>query len=416
MEPVGIALWAAVSVPVLDVGSWVSGERVAGLRELERIVREAHAAMAVVIAAMPDTRDKTTAIARACGVSAGEALARRKVAAVCDRFGRAGVLLHRGVVSPEHLCSLERVLAREGAEELLDVAAVQTPEEFRATVEQFRLAGEHGDDAAKRQLAQRYLRFFDGPDGTVGFKGLLPPVEGKALHDALAALVDAKWRGEHPERARTLGGHGGDSHEQRMADALLHTFGLGSFFGLDRDTPAPSSSGSSGDVDRVVAGTVPLVVRTGKPAVVIVFNVDRWKATLIGHGPIPVTPSLFDLARAELFYLFENTTGEIMKFDRARRNPTPLQRLAIMARDQHCVYPDCVVWADRCQIHHFNEVHQDHGATDVDTMGPLCGRHHPHVHGDELVMQRDHDDGSVNVFQRDTGKLVESGRRQPVFV
>ena len=407
MEPVGIVLWAAVSVPVLDVGSWVSAERLVGLRELERIVREAHAAMAVVIAGMPDTRDKTTAIARVCGVSAGEALARRKVAAVCDRFVRAGVLLHRGVVSSEHLCSLERVLAREGAEELLDIAAVQTPEEFRATVEQFRLDGEHGGDVAKRQLAQRYLRFFDGPDGTVGFRGLLPPVEGKALHDTLAALVDAKWRREHPERAETLGGHGGDPHKQRMADALLHTFGIGSFFGPDRDTPAPS--GTSGP-----SGPVPVVVRTGKPAVVIVFNVDRWKATLIGHGPIPVTPSLFDQTRAELFYLFENTAGEIMKFDRARRNPTPLQRLAIMARDRRCVYAGCVVWADRCQIHHFNEVHQDHGATDVDKMGPLCGRHHPHVHGEELVLERDIN-GSVDVFQRGSGVLVESGKRQPVF-
>ncbi len=417
MESAGYMLWAAVSVPLLDASSWWSTERLAGLRELERVVREAHAAMAAVIAAMPDTRDKTTAIARACGVSAGEALVRKEVAAVCDSFPRAGELLRCGLVSSEHLAAFERVMTRQGAEQLLDRAAVQTPEEFRVTVEQFRLDGEHGDDVAKRQRAQRYLRFFDGPEGMVGFKGLLPPVEGKALKDSLAAMVDSKWRREHPDRAKTLGGHGGDGHEQRMADALLGALGIGSFYGLDRDTsessgpPDPSDDPEAGGV---TPSTAPTAVRTGKPAVVIVFNVERWKATLIGQGPIPVTPSLFDQTRAELYYLFENMAGEIMKFDRARRDPTPLQRLAIIARDQRCVYPECMVWADRCQIHHFDEVHLDFGATNVDRMGPLCDRHHPHVHSEELVLERD-GDGSVDVLRRESGELVERGKRQPVF-
>ncbi len=410
MEVIGIALWAAVHVPLMDASGFTQVERMAGLAELERIVREAHAAMAGLIAGMPETRDKTTAIARACGVSAGEALQRSKVAVTCDNFARARELLGRGVVSPEHLAALERVIAMAGAEDLLDVAVVQSPEEFRVTVESFRLAAEHGDDSAKRQRAQRYLRFGDGPDGMLAFRGLLPPVDGKHFREVLATLVNAKWRKDHPERARTAGGHGGDSHDQRMADALLDIAGVRPFYDTATDSN-PTEQAS--DDDRVVGGSTPVagtVVQTAKPAVIIVFNVDQWKATLIGKGPIPVTESLFDQTRSELYYLFENMHGEVLKFGRARHEPTAVQRLAIIARDQRCVYPECQVWADQCQIHHINEVHLDHGETDVDKMVPLCRPHHPHTHENELVVERA-PDGLVDIVQRDTGELIQPGRR-----
>ena len=405
--------WSAVHVPVLDVSCWFAKDRQAGLRELERIVREAHAAMAVVIAAIPDSRDKTTDIARTCGVSAREARDRRKVAAVCDSLPRALELLRSGVVSTEHLVSLAGVLDKPDVERLLESAVTQSPEDFRATVEQFRLADEHGDDVAKRQHAQRHVRFFDGPDGMLAFRGLLPPVEGKAFKETLAAMVDARWRRDNPDRAEKLGEHGGDDHEQRMADALLSLIGLTGTWQLDRDQLDPSVKQS---LTQQAAGSTELdtpTFRTGKPSVVIVFNVDKWQATLIGHGPIPITASLFDQTRAELYYLFENMVGEIMKFGRARRNPTPLQRLAVIARDQHCVYPGCTVPADRCEIHHFNEVLQDAGFTDVEVLGPLCGPHHPHVHGNELVVYRE-PDHSVVVRHRFTDEVVAKERSQLV--
>ena len=105
--------------------------------------------------------------------------------------------------------------------------------------------------------------------------------------------------------------------------------------------------------------------------------------------------------------------GEILKFGRARRDPTALQRLAIIARDQRCVYPDCSVWADKCQIHHVNEVHLDHGETDVDKMGPLCGPHHPHTHENEFILERK-PGGVVDVVQRASGEIVQPGKRRGV--
>ena len=297
MEATGIDAWAAVHVLLLDLTLWTQTERLAGLVEFERIVREAHAAMARVIAGMAETRDKTTAIARACGVSAGEALQRRKVAAVCDSFGRAGELLARGLVSAEHLVPLELVLGLAGAESLLDSAVVQSSEEFKATVESFRLEAEHGDQTAKRQHAQRYLRFGDGPDGILTVRGLLPPVEGKNFREVLSTLINAKWRKDHPERARTAGGHGGDSHEHRMVvDALFDVAGVRPFYAPsdskgaadqstdndlygERDVCEDGSGGLPVEFDDLDGGVVvaPVarsgtVVQTGKPAVIIVFQ------------------------------------------------------------------------------------------------------------------------------------------------
>ena len=65
----------------------------------------------------------------------------------------------------------------------------------------------------------------------------------------------------------------------------------------------------------------PVVVNSAKPAVVIVFDIDRYEAEIVGHGPIPVTSDLFDAAKADLYYFFQNGQGEVLKFGRAKRDP-----------------------------------------------------------------------------------------------
>jgi hypothetical protein len=103
-----------------------------------------------------------------------------------------------------------------GAASLLDDAASTTPEEFANAVEQFRLSASCGEDMTKRQRARRALRFYAAPDGMIGLSGLLPPMEGSELKNRLAATVDARWRADHPDRAATLGGHGGDTYGEEI--------------------------------------------------------------------------------------------------------------------------------------------------------------------------------------------------------
>jgi hypothetical protein len=120
---------------------------------------------------------------------------------------------------------------------------------------------------------------------------------------------------------------------------------------------------------------------------------------------------LLDQTRAELFYLFENTTGEVMKFGQARRNPTPLQRLAIMAHDGSCIFPGRHEPPDRCDVHHLNEWLRDTGITDVAVLGLFCRPQNRHLHLNELVAVRKAD-ASITIRSRATAEVVAAATRK----
>jgi hypothetical protein len=478
-EGLGAAVWAGIHVPVVQPDSWSVYHLRMGMRELERLRRENEAAMALLVGAMPESRDAVADIARNTGVSNREARRRKSVADVCGKVKGAFEKLQSGAISSEHVGALAPVADMPGAASLLDDAASKSPEELTRDVEEFRLASACGDDMAKRQRARRMLRFFAGPEGMIGINGLLPPVEGTELKNRLAAMVDAKWRADHPDRAKELGGHGGDTYDQRMADALLDIAGVRS--GLDDSSKGTTSSSTvtagntppndvqgeaaqspssaeapvhpeesagnplgsvvnSGEASRP-GGAVPMNVglrlvglgdsrargggppgspssnappgadearvKTGKPAVVIVFDVDKWKARIAGGGPIPVTESLLDQARNDLYYCFKNTVGEVIQFARSRRDPTPIQRLVLVVRDEKCLYPGCHAPPDACDAHHLNEVVKDQGNTDTDVMGLFCEAHHRHIHLNDLVVKRNLD-MSITIVERRTGTVVAS--------
>jgi Domain of unknown function (DUF222) len=456
----GAAAWVDVRVPIVSPEGWSIDELREGIREVERIHRETEAAMALLVSALPETRDSVADLARTSKCSNREARRRLDIAKVAKNLPRALALLGSGSISGEHLRVLAPVSDMQGADQLLDGAETKTPEQFSRDAEQFRIDVLGGKEIGKRQRARRMLRFFNGPEGMIGLTGLLPPLEGTELKTKLAALVDARWRDEHPERAATLGAHGGDSHEQRTADALLALTGVGglasSLVGSFAGSRSGSTPGSSaGPSARAAAAPQKLIavpasvrppgppgppgpgpgplrtlpnsnpstedpgreanavsVQTAKPAVIILFNVDKWEAEIVGGGPIPVTPSLFDQTRADLYYCFQNMVGEILKFGKSRRYPTAVQRLAVIARDRRCIYPDCTSPPNTCDVHHCDEVEEDDGATDVEVMGLLCHAHHRHLHVNKQVIERE-PDGSITVRDRVSGvSLLHHTRKE----
>ena len=149
----------------------------------------------------------------------------------------------------------------------------------------------------------------------------------------------------------------------------------------------------------------PTRVHTSKPAVVVVFDIDKYEAELLDHGPIPVTESLFDQTRAQLYLYFKNARGEILKFGRARRDPTFAQRLAVMVRDRHCIFAGCDAPASACDVHHLNEWLLDQGFNDVEVLGLFCHPHHRHLHVENLRAVRELD-GAVTILERATGIVV----------
>ena len=344
-------------MPILAPDGWARSEIHAGLRELERIRRAVDAACSRLIAGLgPLGRDSAAEIARKTGVSTRAARDQTRVADVVSKVEGAGAALATGDVSAEHLRSLAKVADTSDAVDLLPLAAGQSPEEFAKTVTRFQLErGEAG--LRERQRAARCVRFFDADDGCLGMRAVLTPLEGEELRHRLMQIADDAWRAAHPERATTIGGHGGDPLHIRLADALM---------ALVRGTAKSAS----------------------KPAVVVTVNADTLDADLVGTGPIPLADALSLIDRADLYAAVRNAHGAILKFGRSRRLASAMQRLAVIIRDRQCVYPGCDCRYQQCEVHHVVDV-DGGGLTDVDNLALLCKPHHHHLHDNGQRLVRD---------------------------
>jgi len=64
---------------------------------------------------------------------------------------------------------------------------------------------------------------------------------------------------------------------------------------------------------------------------------------------------------------------------RTKRLVTPALRIAVMARDLHCVFPGCDRPASWCDVHHLIPWSKD-GSTSLENLVLLCRHHHTLVH------------------------------------
>ena len=71
--------------------------------------------------------------------------------------------------------------------------------------------------------------------------------------------------------------------------------------------------------------------------------------------------------------------GAVLALGRAQRTATREQRRALTGRDRGCVIPGCGAPPSWCDAHHVTPWN-DNGATDLENMVLLCGRHHRLVH------------------------------------
>ena len=195
-------------------------------------------------------------------------------------------------------------------------------------------------------------------------RAILTAIEGAELKTRLQQITDATWRAEHPERAETLGGHGGPPLHQRLADALMKL------------------------VHGNIGGTF------GKPTVIVVVDAETLEANITGTGPGSGPVPLVDVAdmsdRSDLYTAIRSTKNGILNFGRSRRLASPLQRLAVTVRDHgRCAYPGCDTSHERCQVHHINDF--DHGGqTNLTDLALLCSAHHSHLHTNQLQLVRNH--------------------------
>ncbi len=444
--------WRRTTLPRVDASEWTVPTANAGLLEVARLRGLLDAAQSVLVGVMSKAsgRDTPAALSRSLKMSGTEARKAAALAGVVGRVPGAEDALASGVVTAEHLLKLVPVTDEADAALLLGVAPGMSPEDFGTTVHKFRIAKD-ANGVKGRQRAARSVRFFHAEEGCVGMRAVLRPLDGERVKAALNAIVDERWRAEHPDRATTSGGHGGDSREQRLADALASVFGASPAESGAASDPASedvgtqqeSASGSAastagegpagedshgtsstdepettGRTDQSDAGqgtdraqrtgansssrlmptltpqSIPPSVAT-RLGVVVTINAETLETAILGGPPIAFA-DLGDIlhdARTEFFAMIQATNGAILNFGRNRRLATPLQKLAVAVRDNgRCTWAGCQVAWDRCDVDH-DPPFESGGRTDVDKLRLLCRcEHHPHRHETGENIERDASD------------------------
>lgn len=95
--------------------------------------------------------------------------------------------------------------------------------------------------------------------------------------------------------------------------------------------------------------------------------------------PLPIDTVRRLACDADIIPVVLDGDGIVLDQGRAKRLATPEQRTAIQAMQATCSHPDCTVSIDDCRIHHI-EPWSRGGRSDLDTMAPVCERHHHLVH------------------------------------
>jgi hypothetical protein len=97
--------------------------------------------------------------------------------------------------------------------------------------------------------------------------------------------------------------------------------------------------------------------------------------------------------------------GAVLDVGRAQRTVSGQMRRAVIARDQHCVYPGCDQPPSRCEVHHALTHWADGGDTTVTNSALLCWYHHQLVDTKGITM---HWTGKP-ATDTATGALLETG-------
>lgn len=97
--------------------------------------------------------------------------------------------------------------------------------------------------------------------------------------------------------------------------------------------------------------------------------------------------------------------GAVLDVGRAQRTVTGQMRRAVIARDQHCVFPGCDQPPSRCEVHHAVTHWAEGGETSVGNSALLCWYHHQLVDARGISMRW----SGKPVHGGERGTLLESG-------
>lgn len=258
--------------------------------------------------------------------------------------------------------------------ELLEHVAELPLNAVRPAVEEWRARANPTTDAdiAATQRARRYVRLTTQPDGMSRLDGLLDPEAGAIVRSTLDGIMN---QSAFDATART--------RDQRCADALTQLCAA-----------AAKGDITGGRSNTKLLATVPFETITERAA-------SRGR-THVGSTLDPATVRKL-ACDAGIHRVITGPGSSILDFGHETRLVSENLFLALVARDQHCRWPSCMIRATWCDAHHITHW-TDHGDTSDENCVLLCHHHHQLSHqpgwklsgsGNELRLH--HPDGSVEV-------------------
>ncbi|MGI8679842.1 MAG: DUF222 domain-containing protein [Jatrophihabitans sp.] len=269
--------------------------------------------------------------------------------------------IRAGEISSQHVAVIARCIERIPA----DIAHEAAPPVERFLVE----AARHEHPKALARTAELLLNRLDPdgreprdgeierrrdftmhsrPDGSADVRGLLTAETAETLRTVLDTLSAPVPAAEGMRDDRTPG--------QRRHDAL-HDMATR----LLRAGDLPTAGGAP---TTVIVTTTAAELRAGSGM------------AQTAHGDVWTIGTLqLSACDADVVPVVFNDAGGIVAYGRTRRLASRGQRLALIARDGGCCFPECDRPASWAEVHHI-EAWADGGSTDLDNMCVLCRFHH----------------------------------------
>ena len=246
-----------------------------------------------------------------------------------------------------------RLIARASSESTIDeallVEAANTEpfDEFARTVKRHQqdMAVDDGQSLLDRQRKNRKARIFESAEsGMFVLSGEFDQITGARVATALTAKERQLWHREDPKARPTP--------QQRMADALAELI-------------CEPASGKSAGTDLLVIADFDVIKQ----------QLDNPR--LADGSPIPIV-ELHRLAlEANLLPSIFDSKAQDMWLGRKQRTASEAQRVALIARDQHCI--GCGANPLWCRVHHIIWWSKN-GPTDVDNLVLVCDDCHHKIH------------------------------------
>jgi hypothetical protein len=280
--------------------------------------------------------------------------------------------LGHGRIGIEHADAVAAAAARLGSDdrsalhaldsELARHAAASTPGQFKRFVDRVvdQLAADRGlERAARQRSAANLTKGIRDDTGMYWIRAELDPESGARLFRA----IDAETRA-----LAAQAGNDDRTRPQLAAEALV---------GLVTSTSRARRPGRTELLALIDLAT-------------ITNGLHEASICELDDGTTVPVETLRRLAcDAHIIPVVLNGDGVALDVGRSRRLATDDQRRALRSMYRTCGIGDCDVAFDRCEIHHLNSWTADQGETNLDSLLPVCSRHHHLAHEGGWVLELD---------------------------